>query len=612
MGRATRLHEAARPERAAQARAVETTNPRPAATAAPSPLVPLQQSIGNRAVGRLVQAKLKVGRPGDRFEREADRVADEVMRIPPADRAAGDARSGAPPAVTPGLEARLRSLGSGRPLSESARAFFEPRFGRGFGQVRLHRDIHAAEAAEMAEARAFTLGNHIVLGAGEGNPAAPARDRLLAHELAHVVQQGEAPGAASSAVLRRKPKEEKAKRGGGPAADYRQITMHFDGRDLIVSGDGKVIFRFGAQSGRPVRLTPEDAAACGADPRTDTPMNDKRFVGFEDFGPIPEGTFSFQPPQIRRFTSGEQWKLTTSLEEHVTIGGRSEHAGDWGSGRVRLDPKGRRREGPCGDANARTGFFLHGGVLAGSSGCIDIGGDFDQLADFLEGYRTPIQLTVAYEHPPPRVGFFTGLSGALAYRRYAVAFQHGPSLRLGAEFGQGVGRPLASAGYDAVLAWAGGSLAAGLHLDAPVPMDDRASFVRAGLRGGVTFRLLGALHGQLFGGYAAEFGRGRRPAASSSPEACAMTSVGPSSRPSIACCGPPRTTRPSISISSVLASASRMGQLASVNRPDADRAPGGPSTLMSSTRCTTSTRAPQPRQIRSACAWHSGSSQVRT
>ena len=54
----------------------------PAPTPAPAPLVPLQRSIGNRAVGRLVQAKLTVGRPGDRFEREADRVADQVMRMP--------------------------------------------------------------------------------------------------------------------------------------------------------------------------------------------------------------------------------------------------------------------------------------------------------------------------------------------------------------------------------------------------------------------------------------------------------------------------------------------------------------------------------------------------
>ena len=82
MDYATRLRQAVRPQHAAQARAVATTKPRPAATAARPPLVPLQQSIGNRAVGRLVQAKLNVGRPGDRFEREADRGADQVMRMP--------------------------------------------------------------------------------------------------------------------------------------------------------------------------------------------------------------------------------------------------------------------------------------------------------------------------------------------------------------------------------------------------------------------------------------------------------------------------------------------------------------------------------------------------
>lgn len=66
MGHATRLHRATRPQQAARARAAGTTKPRPAATAAPSPMVPLQRSIGNRAVGRLVQARLGAGRPGDR------------------------------------------------------------------------------------------------------------------------------------------------------------------------------------------------------------------------------------------------------------------------------------------------------------------------------------------------------------------------------------------------------------------------------------------------------------------------------------------------------------------------------------------------------------------
>jgi hypothetical protein len=82
MGHDTGPRETASPQRAARLRAVATTKPRRAAAAAPSPLVALQQSIGNRAVGRLVQAKLKVGRPSDRFEREADRVADQVLRLP--------------------------------------------------------------------------------------------------------------------------------------------------------------------------------------------------------------------------------------------------------------------------------------------------------------------------------------------------------------------------------------------------------------------------------------------------------------------------------------------------------------------------------------------------
>jgi hypothetical protein len=46
------------------------------------PLLQLQQTIGNQAVGRIIQTKLKVGQPGDKYEQEADRVADTVMQMP--------------------------------------------------------------------------------------------------------------------------------------------------------------------------------------------------------------------------------------------------------------------------------------------------------------------------------------------------------------------------------------------------------------------------------------------------------------------------------------------------------------------------------------------------
>ncbi|KRC85933.1 hypothetical protein ASE30_02980 [Achromobacter sp. Root83] len=65
----------------------------------------------------------------------------------------------------------------------------EPRFGKDFGNVRVHSDARAVEAAESVQARAYTVGHHVVLGAGEYAPGTAAGRVLLAHELAHVVQQ---------------------------------------------------------------------------------------------------------------------------------------------------------------------------------------------------------------------------------------------------------------------------------------------------------------------------------------------------------------------------------------------------------------------------------------
>lgn len=284
------------------------------------------------------------------------------------------------------------------------------------------------------------------------------------------------------------------------ATDFTTITMEFDGEDLIVRGDGTEVFRFSAQSGRPVRLREEDAEATGADPVTATYMNDKRFVGVQDYGPIPEGTYTFRAPAIERFDFGERLKMQFGGVfgiKDVTVHGRSIHSGDWGTGRVALSPQGRLNQGPIGDVTKRSGFFLHGGILSGSSGCIDIGGNFDTVAEFLNGYTKPVTVTVQYRKPPPVVNFFQGTSGALAYSRFQLA--HGPSLALGAELAPAGARSLASVGYDLVLQWAGGALSAGARLD--VPFNDREAFVRAGLSGGLDFRIFRSLYGRLFGGH---------------------------------------------------------------------------------------------------------------
>lgn len=90
---------------------------------------------------------------------------------------------GAPP-IIPEV---LRS--SGQPLDGAVRAFMEPRFKHDFSQVRVHRDTRSAESARAVHALAYTVGRDVVFGDGQYAPATPAGQRLLAHELSHVVQQ---------------------------------------------------------------------------------------------------------------------------------------------------------------------------------------------------------------------------------------------------------------------------------------------------------------------------------------------------------------------------------------------------------------------------------------
>src|SRR5260370_27397708 len=87
----------------------------------------------------------------------------------------------------------LRS--QGEPLGQSARDFFETRFGANFSRIRVHFDSAASESAREIRARAYTVGTHIVFGRGEYSPDAHTARGLLAHELAHVLQQdfGAAP-----------------------------------------------------------------------------------------------------------------------------------------------------------------------------------------------------------------------------------------------------------------------------------------------------------------------------------------------------------------------------------------------------------------------------------
>jgi Domain of unknown function (DUF4157) len=174
-----------------------------------TPLTPRRQKAANLRAGGL-QAKLKVSGESDPLEQEADRVADRVLLGYPL----GPMSSGAPVPQRKcggcergdgGLDAAASVVsGAGRPLAPAERAFFEPRFGRDFSQVRVHDDARAHAAAEGIDARAFTLGSHIAFGRGEHQPGSQSGRHLLAHELAHVVQQAARSGDGREVIHRRR------------------------------------------------------------------------------------------------------------------------------------------------------------------------------------------------------------------------------------------------------------------------------------------------------------------------------------------------------------------------------------------------------------------------
>ena len=180
----------------------------------------LQQTYGNKHIQRMIQAKLKISQPNDKYEQEADRVADEVMRIPEPQAQQKQEREGKEGEdgeilltksvpdqaikVPPVLESRIDSIrGSGQPVPKSVRAFFEPWFSYDFSKVRIHAHDPAGEMASMLRARAFTFGRNIVFGVGQYSPDTMDGRQLIGHELAHVVQQ-EKSGLLSSKIIQRR------------------------------------------------------------------------------------------------------------------------------------------------------------------------------------------------------------------------------------------------------------------------------------------------------------------------------------------------------------------------------------------------------------------------
>jgi|GEM_PF-3543321 len=192
---------------------------------------PLKQKSEALFSTDFIQPKLKIGQPGDKYEKEADRVADTVMRIPdpmpreqplddddkvqmkplgyngtgllqmkckkceeeekklrkkPAIQMKGNGQYYASPAVTGRINA---TKGRGQPLPGNTQTEMAHKMGSNFSDVKVHTDSNAVHLNQKLGARAFTHGKDIYFNSNQYNPTTSAGKHLLAHELTHVVQQ---------------------------------------------------------------------------------------------------------------------------------------------------------------------------------------------------------------------------------------------------------------------------------------------------------------------------------------------------------------------------------------------------------------------------------------
>jgi hypothetical protein len=159
----------------------------------------LQRDVGNQAVQAWLRSEgtavgPQLSHPAGVTEPEAEQITNYIMRTHGGNPAAArpDVTPLAPAGDSPGVVGEvLRS--SGKPLDEQSRRDFEQGLGSDFGQVRVHDGPLANEAAAAVNAEAFTAGSHVVFSEGRYSPDTQAGQRLLAHELVHVIQQGSKP-----------------------------------------------------------------------------------------------------------------------------------------------------------------------------------------------------------------------------------------------------------------------------------------------------------------------------------------------------------------------------------------------------------------------------------
>ena len=250
----------------------------------------------------VIQAKLAINQPGDQYEQEADRVAVQVMRMPepqlqrqrtcggtagPDDeyaecKSTGLQRDAKQPSAScaqpseapPIVHEVLRS--TGQPLEKETLAFMEPRLGHDFSLVRVHNSVKAAESARAVNASAYTVGQHIVFGAGEYAPGGDRGRHLLAHELAHTIQPGHSRIQRSRGAIQQGV--------AGPVNSPDEFDQKEAGPTEVAGPIKEMIQRSATWKGASVHetLSPAETAFGGSDPVTRPLLNGTKLVTLAD------------------------------------------------------------------------------------------------------------------------------------------------------------------------------------------------------------------------------------------------------------------------------------------------------------------------------------------
>jgi hypothetical protein len=199
----------------------------------------------NKRLG--LQTKLQVNELGDQYEREADRIADQMLagstetgsrsarpRIQRFSGRSNEQLNSAPASV----DDALRS--PGKPLNSALRQEMEQRFGHDFSRVRVHSGAVAAQSARDVNAHAYTVGQDIVFGASQYAPETSSERYVLAHELTHVVQQdgGVSEGKGAARLQRLSLLEEAIGPLGAQAVSNVSVSDVLEGGATVALGPG--------------------------------------------------------------------------------------------------------------------------------------------------------------------------------------------------------------------------------------------------------------------------------------------------------------------------------------------------------------------------------------